>query len=60
MGELCPGGKFLIYLKHFVVWLYPINVVLNTHAKQPAFQIKHLQNIHQTFPSEVDTQKQWW
>jgi len=46
-------------LTFFRVHLNP-NVAFNTHAKQPAFQIKHLQNNHQTLPFEVDTQEQGW
>lgn len=65
--DLMPRHKNLvenvvkpIFLKHFIAWMNPTNVALNTHAKQPAFHIKHLQDIHQILPVETDTRIHGW
>ena len=46
--------------KHFSSWMNPINVTLNVHSKNPAFQAKHLKDPDQQLPGDVDTKQLAW
>ena len=49
-----------VLVKHFCSWMNPINVTLNVHSKGPAFQAKHLKDLVQQLPGEVDTKQLAW
>ena len=49
-----------VFVKHFCAWMNPINVALNVHSKNPAFQAKHLKDPEQQLPDDVDTKQLTW
>ena len=48
------------FTKHFVAWMNPTNVALNTHSKDPAFNLKDLQDPQQSLPENIDTESLAW
>ena len=45
------------FTKHFVAWINPTNIALNTHSKDPAFNLKDPQ---QSLPENVNTESLAW
>ena len=46
--------------KHFVAWMNPTKIALNTHSKDPAFNLKDLQDPQQSLPENVNTESLTW
>ena len=44
-----------IFAEHFSEWIKPKNVALHVYLKDPAFQLKHLQDPEQALTQGVDT-----
>jgi len=49
-----------VFIKHFCSWMNPVNVTLNVFSKNPAYQVKHLEDPQQNLSDEVDTQQLAW
>ena len=49
-----------VFVKYFCSWMNLINVTLNVHSKNPAFQAKHLKDPDQQLPGDVDTTQLAW
>ena len=48
------------FTKHFVAWMNPTNIALNTHSKDPAFNLKDLQDPQQSLPENVSNESLAW